>query len=196
MQTSQPIKNLNDLEKLKNYYRWDKPNARNSLLIVMGLNTALRISDMLELKWISVYNFQNREYRSHLNITEQKTGKITQIYLNKSIKIALGYYRWCLREQGKMVRPGDFLFSHTNKNVPITRVQAFRIVKNASAACELPGIISCHSLRKTFGYHAWKQGVPPALLVNIYNHSSYEVTKRYLGIEQDDRDQIFRDIRL
>lgn len=46
-------------------------------------------------------------------------------------------------------------------------------------------------MRKTFGYHAWKQGIPPALLMDIYNHSSYRITKRYLGIEQDERDDIF-----
>lgn len=162
----------------------------------MGLNTALRISDMLELRWASVFNFSNREYRRHLCIVEQKTGKVTQVYLNRNITIALAYYRGHLRAQGRKIRPGDFLFSHSNKNEPITRVQAFRIVKKASEDCGIPGVISCHSLRKTFGYHAWKQGVPPALLVNIYNHSSYEVTKRYLGIEQDDRDRIFKEIRL
>ena len=58
------------------------------------------------------------------------------------------------------------------------------------------GVVSCHSLRKTFGYHAWRQGVPPVLLMNIYNHSSFQVTKRYLGIEQDDRDRIFKNIEL
>ena len=50
--------------------------------------------------------------------------------------------------------------------------------------------------RSTFGYHAWKQGTPPALLMNIYNHSSYQITKRYLGIEQDDRDDVFKNISL
>ena len=59
----------------------------------------------------------------------------------------------------------------------------------------MPEHISCHSLRKTFGYHAWKQSVPPAMLMDIYNHSSYQITKRYLGIDQDDKDQVFEKIR-
>ena len=42
-------------------------------------------------------------------------------------------------------------------------------------------------MRKTFGYYAWKYGTPPAVLMDIYNHSSYEITKRYLGIKQDDK---------
>ena len=60
----------------------------------------------------------------------------------------------------------------------------------------MEGVISCHSLRKSFGYYAWKQGISPVMLMNIYNHSSYQVTKRYLGIEQDDRDQVFQTITL
>ena len=56
--------------------------------------------------------------------------------------------------------------------------------------------IDYHTLRKTFGYQAWKQGVQPALLMSIYNHSSYEITKRYLGISQDERDQVFMSVVL
>lgn len=48
----------------------------------------------------------------------------------------------------------------------------------------------------SLGYHAWKQGVQPALLMDIYNHSSYETTKRYLGITQDERDDIFLSVHL
>ena len=56
--------------------------------------------------------------------------------------------------------------------------------------------VSCHSLRKTFGYHAWKQGVPPVMLMKIFNHSSYQITIRYLCIEQDEKDEVFRNIAL
>ena len=72
----------------------------------------------------------------------------------------------------------------------------FRIVRQAARACGIEGVISCHSLRKTLGYHAWKQGVQPVMLMNIFNHSSFQITRRYLGIEQDDRDNIFRNIEI
>ncbi|MDR3063657.1 MAG: tyrosine-type recombinase/integrase, partial [Methanobrevibacter sp.] len=82
-------------------------------------------------------------------------------------------------------------FKSKNLSKPLSRTQAYRIIKNAGIKMNLEQVISCHTLRKTFGYHAWKSGTPPALLMNIYNHSSYEITKSYLGIDQDDRDGVF-----
>lgn len=86
--------------------------------------------------------------------------------------------------------------SQRQKEHPLSRYQAYRIVKDAAAFAGLNANVSCHSLRKTFGYHAWKQGAQPALLMNIYNHSSYQITKRYLCIDQDDKDEVFAKIRL
>lgn len=196
MNTAQPIRKTEDLQKIKDYYRYRFPNCRNEMLIIIGLNTALRISDMLSLRWNMVYDFSKNEYQTHIVLREKKTGKISRIYINHNITEALSRYRQKRMEEEKPVEPDEFLFGHGSKNTPISRVQAFRIIKRAAQDCSIQGNICCHSLRKTFGYHAWRQGVSPALLMNIFNHSSYQVTKRYLGIEQDDRDQIFQQIYL
>ena len=196
MNLAQPIKKTRDLEKFKNYYKKIKPNYRNNLLITLGLNTGLRISDVLSLKWDMVYDFKNKKYKHHIIITEQKTGKLSQIYINSSVQQALNEYKGDIEREGKRIEGDTFLFKHSNKNLPITRSQAFRIIKEAANYYSISGVISCHSLRKTFGYHAWKQGVPPVLLVTIFNHSSFHITKRYLGIEQDDKDNIFKKIKL
>ena len=196
MNTAQPIRTPQELKHFKEYYQLVNPCPRNYLLVILGLNTALRISDILELRWQNVYDFTQGHYRDHISITEQKTGKKSYIFLNENILLALEQYRQYFICKKKEVQPQNFIFCHSNKNIPISRVQAFRIIKTAADNCQLSGIISCHSLRKTFGYHAWQQGISPALLMNVYNHSSYEVTKRYLGIEQDDRDNLFRNIQL
>ncbi len=51
MNTAQPIKDMTDLEHFKHYYTDIEPNVRNYVLLTLGLNTALRISDLLSLKW-------------------------------------------------------------------------------------------------------------------------------------------------
>ena len=73
MNLAQPIKKTRDLENFKNYYKEIKPNYRNRLLIILGLNTALRISDILSLKWNDTYDFEKKKYKNHIIITEQKT---------------------------------------------------------------------------------------------------------------------------
>ena len=55
MNTAQPIRRDEDLERIKNYYLTEHPNPRNQLLMILGLNTALRISDILSLRWKDVY---------------------------------------------------------------------------------------------------------------------------------------------
>lgn len=196
MSTTHPIKNKMDLYALKTYYQIQEPNPRNYALIVLGLNTALRISDLLRLQWSDIFDEKSGHMREHLEVKEQKTGKLNMIALNSNIcQTFLEYKKICFQETH--FTPSAYLFpSRKGINQPLSRFQAFRIIKKAAAAVNLPSHISPHSLRKTFGYHAWKQGTPPALLMDIYNHSSYKITKRYLCIEQDERDAIYRQIEL
>nr|WP_296482862.1 site-specific integrase [uncultured Acetatifactor sp.] len=192
MCTTQPIRNAEQLKNFKEYYHSEKPDARNYLLIVMGLNSALRISDILGLRYGDVYDYPKREWKTHISIREQKTGKQNCIYMNQEIRETLEQYAAPSRHDSS-----SWLFGSQRQQAhPLSRYQAYRIVKNAGIYAGLDKNISCHSLRKTFGYHAWKQGVQPALLMNIYNHSSYNITKRYLCIDQEDRDEVFAKIRL
>lgn len=192
MGTTQPIRNKNELTAFRMYYKDIKPNCRNYCLIVMGLNTALRISDLLLLKWKDVYNFQQNEFRTHFLINEQKTGKKNYVTLNLNATNALQIY---FKERNPM--ENEYIFTkRTCRDKPINRTQAYRIVRTAASKTVQDDHISCHSLRKTFGYHAWKNGTPPALLMDVYNHSSYRITQQYLGIRQDERDEIYLQLEL
>ena len=192
MGTTQPIRNRKELQKFSTYYQTVKPHPRNYALIILGLNTALRISDLLQLQWFDVYDFYTQRFREHLLILEQKTGKQNYIALNKNAKNALRWYMdACFPQES------DYLFcKNTDRQHPINRSQAYRIVKEAAAQTTNSRMVSCHSMRKTFGYNAWKQGAQPALLMGLFNHSSYDVTKRYLGIEQDEKDSVYLKIDL
>lgn len=194
MSTTQPIRDPEKLHEFKDYYRKLHPNIRNYTLCILGLNTALRITDILQLKWGDIYDFPENRFYSHVTVTEKKTGKTSTIALNNASIDALMYHMLALHHTPA---PETYLFtSRKGQNQPLSRYQAFRIIKEAAQSIGLNQHVSCHSLRKTFGYYAWKQGIPPALLMNIYNHSSYRITKRYLGIEQDDRDNVFLKISL
>ena len=188
MSTSEPIRDKNKLRQLAGYY-FQRGQIRNYTLIILGVHTALRISDLLGLTWGDVYDDKNGVYNTHINLTEKKTGKHKTIALNKQAGSAL-----------RLLHPhrcGDFIFaSSRNPPVPISRVQAWRIIRAAADAVGLAGHVACHSLRKTFGYFAWKSGVPPVMLMDIYNHSSFEITRRYLGISQDDRDKVYLNLAL
>lgn len=193
MNTTYPIKNEAQLKKFKEYYLLEKPVCRNYALIILGLNTAFRISDLLDLQWKDVFREEEKCCREHITITEHKTGKTRSVAVNDSVRKAL-HILWT--ESGQEPKE-HYLFSNGRKNMaPLSRSQAFRIIKEAAAYAGLDEHISCHSLRKTFGYHAWKKGVPPALLMELYNHSSYSVTKRYLGIGQEEKDRVYLDVQL
>lgn len=187
-----PIRSSDDIQKLKQYFL-EKDQIRNYTLITLGMNTSLRISDLLSLIWDDVYDFKKEKYRAHIAITEGKTGKRTVIAVNEEVKHALEM----LRNSISPVTGKDYIFkSRIGENQPIGRVSAYKIIRDAVEELGMEGTISCHSLRKTFGYHAWKKGVPPALIMSIYNHSSIEITKRYLSIDQDDKDEVFLDMNL
>lgn len=193
MCATMPIKDSKKLTMFRNYYKNVQYNPRNYALIVLGLNSALRISDILSLRWKDVYQNSKKKYRSHLSVTERKTGKENVLALNRSSQEALEFYRISL----KSFDYNAFIFiSQKEPYNSISRSQAFRVIKKAAIYCGLDQGVSCHSLRKTFGYYAWQHGTPPAMLMNIYNHSSYDITKRYLGIEQAEKDDVFLKIFL
>lgn len=183
------------LKKFKDYYRTQKPDPRNYALVVLGLNTALRISDILNLTYDMVYH--KGEVRTHIVVKERKTGKSNHILLNQEIRKALKSYHSYLISSSSHHVGNIYLFpSPRNKDRHLSRYQAYRIIQAITQAVPIEGHISCHSLRKTFGYHAWKQGADPVVIMLIYNHSSFSITKRYLCIEQDDKDDIYRKILL
>ena len=192
MQKTQPIKNRRDIQRLKQYYL-DNKQIRNYTLFTLGINTSLRIGDLLTLKWGDVYDFSGGHCLSHIRLTEQKTGKTSLIALNRE---AVSSLQLLLRTVEPVTKETYIFQSREGGNRPICREQAFHIIKNAAANLHIDGVISCHSLRKTFGYHAWKNGVPPALIMFIYNHSTIEITKRYLSIDQDDKDTVFLTMNL
>ena len=179
MAATEPIRNKGQLKALGEYFL-KRGQLRNYTLVVVGAYTALRISDLLRLKWADAYDEERGEFRPHVMIIEKKTGKAKTIALNKQVINALRLYL--------PHRRGEFIFANNRKDgKAISRVQAWRIIHAAVEAIGIMGKIACHSLRKTWGYHAWTSGtVSPVVIMHIYNHSDFAVTKRYLGVRSEE----------
>lgn len=193
MSTTQPIKDEEQLFLFREFYRRVEYQPRNYALIVLGLNSALRISDILSLHWTDIYD--GSHYRRHILVREKKTKKEKLVALNQTACEALELYRTSIPEY----EAEQYIFtSQKSQDQSLSRSQAYRIIRRAAVCSEVehPEHISCHSLRKTFGYFAWKMGTPPALLMELYNHSTYDITKRYLCIDQHEQDDVYYKLSL
>ena len=184
MAATQPIRSKHQLRELAGYYL-RKGQLRNHVLVILGVHTALRVSDLLRLRWDDVYDFENNAVRACFSITEKKTNKVKTITLNKVAVCALAHFAPGAAGKGRC------LIENPKTLKAISRIQAYRLIRAAAEALRFQTRVSCHSLRKTFGYHAWKNGVSPAVIMEIYNHSSLAVTRRYLGVTQDDINEAY-----
>jgi len=187
MAATQPIRSKQQVREFAGYYL-HMGQIRNYVLIILGIHTALRISDLLRLRWEDVYDFDNVRIRTSITITEKKTGKSKTVALNKSIVNAIN-----LLVSGNAGK-GRYIIENYRTGKAISRIQAYRIIRTASEMLRFQYRVSCHSLRKTFGYHAWKKGASPVVIMEIFNHSSLEVTRRYLGVTQDDKNEVYLEL--
>lgn len=174
MNTVDPIRDEEYLEDFKEYF---KQNERNYVLFMSGIYLGRRVGDLLNLK---VRNVKNQDY---IYFREKKTGKEAKVKINPELKRI--YKKYTQNKKGY-----EYLFkSREGENKPITRVRAWQILQEASREIVYDEKIGCHSLRKTFGYWLDQNGVSPVLIQELFNHSSIDVTKRYIGINQDSKDK-------
>lgn len=159
-----------------------KSSYRDYFLFVMGINTGLRISDLLPLRVGDVRG------KSHITLKEKKTGKTKRFKINYDLQDTIEDYT-------KNMDNDDYLFKSKRSNKPIQRVQAYKILNKAAEKCGIVEI-GTHTLRKTFGYHFYKKTKDVAMLQDIFNHSAPSVTLRYIGISQDEIDKAIDDFSL
>lgn len=189
----EPIRDPKKIELMKKILRDGPFGERNHLLFVMGINSGLRISDLLKLRVNDVLN-EKGKVRQHISLYEQKTGKHKKFPLGKTASAAIKEYLKAAAPQD--AAPDRPLFPSRKGTGAISRVQAWEILSGAAKEAGVTDQIGTHTLRKTFGYHARKAGNPIEMLQTIFNHSSPAVTKRYIGITQDEIDDVYINLNL
>lgn len=153
---------------------------RDELYFVIAFSTALRVSDIIQLRWNDVLE------RSSFLWTEQKTGKTRRINLNQNVQKKLSELYELLGKPYK----GWYLFKDSlDENItPQTINRRLKGIKDRYALAI--GNFSTHTFRKTFGRYVYEKmnrsQEALLLLCMIFNHSNPTVTLRYLGIRQDE----------
>ena len=180
METVEPIRELADIRKVEKIL---SKNIRNLLLFLIGINCGLRISDILNLDVGDVKN------KTHINITEKKTKKSKRFPLNKKLKPLLDDFT---KDRNNIKEP-LFLSKHNNR---MERTQCYCILNDVCKKVGIDYKVGTHTLRKTFGHHHYKKFKDVAILQKIFNHSSPEVTLRYIGIDHDMIDESFKNFIL
>jgi integrase len=155
------------------------PKTRTiGLYIIVSINTGLRISDLIRLKFEDLRG-------DTLKLVEKKTKKNRQIKINDTIRKALGYF--------DPAATGYVFLSQ--KGSPYTTQSMNRILKEVFKKDARTLNISSHSLRKSFGRRVYENNGESekalTYLSELFNHSSQSITRQYLGIRQEELNDIY-----
>ena len=162
---------------------------RLSLLVGCGCFFGLRFSDLSRLTWEQLLAGDS------FAIYEQKTGKRREIRINKGFQ---DFIREChvalkvcdISQPCFLNRFGGIITNQmVNRHFKTIKVRYQIRVKN----------FSTHSLRKTFGRRVVDMAGSDAekaliKLSEIFNHTSPMVTRRYLGLRQEELGEVYESL--
>jgi integrase len=185
----QPLRTAEEIEEMKlaikrgNKGTPKRPDLaeRDVLIFLLGINSGLRVSDLIKLK---VSDVKGKDY---FFIEEGKT--------KKKRKVNVDMLRKEIERYIENRHSDEYLFKSQKGNGHITTTQVYRILETAGDYIGRDDI-GTHTMRKTFGYHHYKQFKDVAILQEIFNHAAPSITKRYIGIRQDEIDESLNGFRL
>lgn len=187
MEFVQPIRDLKQIETIKKLLK--QQNLRDYCLFVLGINSGLRISDLLKLTITDV--IENGKVKDRIRLREKKTNKFKDFPLSDKAKQAIKEYL-----KTRSYKENEPLFISRKNHGFLLRGQAYKIINNVAKSVGIKEKIGTHTLRKTFGYHAYNNGYDIILIQKLFNHSSPSVTLRYIGITQDELDDVYLSLDL
>lgn len=203
--TSEPIKDMEDIDRIRDYLIQNK-RYRDNMLFIVGINFGLRVSDLITLRFSHLIN-EELVFRDKFAILEKKTRNTRKVQKNRYVTIndavveAVSLYL----EHTPGVRLSDYMFRSEsnhgmNENKPMHRSSVDRIMKGIASDLGLSNKMATHSLRKTFAYHQMvMSGNDPRkllLLQKMFGHSSASQTLDYIGITGEEIEEAYRKMNL
>lgn len=176
----EPIKNKQDIQRIENYLK--ENNERDYVIWVLGLNSGLRVSDIVGL------NVSDVTDKTHISIIEKKTQKTKTFYINDKLKKVLKEYT-----KDRNLNEPLFLGKQGRR---LDRSQVYRFIKHACKTLNIDIHCGTHTLRRTFGYHHYQKYKDAVILQKIFNHSSQRITLMYIGVDQDEIDWSYKNFEL
>lgn len=179
-----PITDAKKLQKMSEILQ--QQSTRNYMFFVLGVNVGLRVSDFITK---NVGYFREACSKGRIELKQEKTDKPVNFALPDDIKKVLELY---IKDRDDE----ELMFPSRKGEDAITRYGVLRILKDAAKKAGIRDNIGCHSLRKTFGYWYYKRTKDIRALMKIFNHSSEEITLRYIGVTQEELDMSLKGFSL
>jgi len=176
--------NEQEVEKIISFFSKNRYGLRDIALVLLGLYTGRRISQLLSVKVEDVYNSKTDKVNDRLwfarqHVKGKREGEV--VILHPKVKTAIK--TWV-----EAMPTSDFLFC-SQKGGAISRMQAHRILKEAVEVLNLEGKVATHSMRKTFAkkmYGALDNDI--YRLQRAMGHTDIKTTVKYLSFQQEDID--------
>ena len=167
-------------------------NYKFCLLIAIGVFTGLRISDLLSLKYSDLLNGET------FSIKEKKTNKQRSIKINKDLKEIVER----IIKKTKVTDLNELIFINKYGSKAIDKSYVNVVLKEIvkKYRIKLDGNVSTHTFRKTLGRRVMEvnnySNESLVLLMDLFGHSSMSITKRYLGIREQEIHDVYDSLSL
>lgn len=190
MNMTEPIKDIKELELLKSHLRGK--DKRYFLLLMVGISSALRVSDILKLKVKDVWD--GKKPVDFIRLNEQKTGKFKQFPITPNLSKAIKEY---MKEYPNR-KPDDVLFfSRIGQNKAFSRQFVVMMLNEAVDFCGIKvKSFASHGMRKSWAFHSYRLTGNLEMVSLALNHRSLTETRRYICLQQEELDSFYLSVNL
>lgn len=172
---------------------------RNLVMFVCGINIALRVSDLISLKWSDVFD-ENWEFLEGKKITPKKTAR-----KKKHVLLIYNYsFRSAISDYKDYIKPStldSYIFS--SRQNPKGHIGEGSVSEFITKAANVLGIkynVNTHSMRKTFARvrydHSEDKTKTLVELMRMFNHASALITLGYICIQEEELKDLYNAVEL